>query len=106
MFVYSSIRELRPNGMIEVQKYPTFLTAHDMLRATLLTPRVPFKHSGTTFRRSTAIQLGSYDRDLPCKVDIDLYLKFLSAGYLPQLVPESLVNFRMHKNYRRNKSGE
>lgn len=98
MLVYTQVRELRPNGNVAVQEYPAFATARAMLWATLLKPRVPFKHSGTTFRRSAAIELGSYDRELPCKVDIDLYLKFMRAGYQPRLVAEPLVDFRMHKN--------
>jgi hypothetical protein len=69
-----------------------------MIMATLLKPRVPFKHSGTLFRRQTALKLGSYDINLPCKVDVDLYLKFLKAGYLPEHVDQPLVDFRMHKN--------
>jgi glycosyltransferase involved in cell wall biosynthesis len=98
VLVYTGITESRPNGLRQVHKYPVFPTARGMLWATLLNPRVPFKHSGTTFRRSVAVELGSYDRSLPCKVDIDLYLRFLSAGYLPRLVSEPLVDFRMHKD--------
>jgi glycosyltransferase involved in cell wall biosynthesis len=95
---YTRIRELRPDGSITIPKYRAFKTARAMLWATFLKPRVPFKHSGTLFQRSKVIELGSYDPDLPCKVDIDLYLKFLRAGHLPQLVREPLVEFRMHKD--------
>jgi GT2 family glycosyltransferase len=96
--VYTQIRELRPNGKIAVREYPTFATARGMLWATLLRPRVPFKHSGTMFRRAVAIELGSYDREMPCKVDIELYLRFMRAGHRPRLVKEPLVDFRMHKD--------
>lgn len=96
--VHTQIRELRPNGQSVVQEYPIFTDPSDMLRTTLLKPRLPFKHSGTMFRRDTALKLGSYDCSLPCKVDIDFYLKFLRAGYCPRLVPEPLVVFRMHSN--------
>lgn len=95
---YTRIRELRPDGAAVVQAYPEFTSADAMLWATLVRPRLPFKHSGTMFRRSVALQLGSYDPGLPCKVDIDLYLKFLRAGHRPRLVAEPLVDFRMHKN--------
>lgn len=98
VLVYTQIRELRPNGKIVVRAYPTFTTARAMLWATMLKPRVPFKHSGTMFRRSVAIGLGSYDRELPCKVDIDFYLRFMIAGHRPRLVAEPLVDFRMHKH--------
>lgn len=98
VLAYTGIAELRPNGQRIIHQYPVFSSARGMLWATLLSPRVPFKHSGTMFRRSVAIELGSYDRSLPCKIDIDLYLRFLSAGHLPRLVSEPLVDFRMHKN--------
>ena len=95
---HTAIRELRPNGAARLVTYPAFASARSMLWATLLRPRVPFKHSGTLFRRTTALALGSYDRSLACKVDIDLYLKFLHAGYRPRLIAEPLVEFRMHKD--------
>lgn len=98
VLAYSLIRELRPNGIVVVPEYPVFATPRAMLRATLLRPRVPFKHSGTTFRRGVALALGSYDPELPSKVDIDFYLKFMTAGHLPRLVAEPLVEFRMHKD--------
>lgn len=98
VLAYSSIMEYRPNGAMKVQRYPVFSSARRMLRAILLSPRVPFKHSGTMFQRRVAVELGSYDRNLPCKVDIDFYLRFLRAGHLPRLVSEPLVDFRMHKD--------
>ena len=96
--VYSGIRELRGNGSAVVQHYPRFSSVQSMLLATLLKPRLPFKHSGTLFHRETALALGSYNTTLPCKVDIDLYLKFLRAGFLPVLVNKPLVDFKMHKD--------
>ncbi len=96
--VYSDIREIRTNGEAVIRNYRQFDSTQAMVMATLLKPRVPFKHSGTLFRRKTALELGSYDTNLPCKVDIVLYLKFLKAGYLPEHVNQPLVDFRMHKN--------
>lgn len=98
VIVYANIREHRPNGVVHMQKYHSFKTASSMLLATLMSPRVPFKHSGTMFRRDVAIKLGSYDKNLTSKVDIDLYLKFLNSGYMPKLVSEPLVDFRMHED--------
>ena len=96
VLVHTGIAEHRPNGQVKVQRYQAFPAARRMLRAILVSPRVPFKHSGTMFQRRVALELGSYDRSLPCKVDIDFYLRFLHAGHLPRLVPEPLVDFRMH----------
>jgi glycosyltransferase involved in cell wall biosynthesis len=98
VLVYSNIKEVLPNVGISVRNYRSFQTACGMLWATLLMPRLPFKHSGTTFRRHAALALGSYDSELPCKVDIDFYLKFLKAGHRLHLVPEPLVEFRRHKD--------
>lgn len=96
--VFGNIRELRANGTKNPQRYRQYDTTAAMILATLLKPRLPFKHSGTLFHRQTALDLGSYDVRLPCKIDIDLFLKFLAAGHLPLHVDEALVDFRMHKN--------
>lgn len=96
--VFANIREIPANGEAAVRRYMQYDSAGEMILATLLKPRVPFKHSGTLFRRQTALELGSYDIELPCKIDVDFYLKFLEAGYLPVHVDQALVDFRMHKN--------
>lgn len=96
--VFSNIREMRVNGSENLQRYRQYAAPAAMIRATLLKPRLPFKHSGTLFHRQTALDLGSYDVGLPCKIDIDLFLKFLAAGFLPLHVDKALVDFRMHKN--------
>ncbi|MFZ0257550.1 MAG: glycosyltransferase [Gammaproteobacteria bacterium] len=96
--VYSHLEQLMPGGEVRRRVYPSFPTNQAMLRATLLSPRVPFKHSGTTFRREEALRMGSYDRDLPCKVDIDLFLKYLSSGKRLRLLEQPpAVTFRVHK---------
>ncbi len=96
--VFADIREIRPNGKAVVRSYCQYDSTRAMTMATLSKPRLPFKHSGSLFRRHTALALGSYDTNLPCKIDVDLYLKFLRAGYLPEHVDKALVEFRMHKN--------
>ena len=97
--VYSHIDELMPNGEIRRRVYPRFRTNRTMMWATLLSPRVPFKHSGTTFRRTEALAMGSYDRGLPCKVDIDLFLKYISNGKSVWLLEQPpAVTFRVHKH--------
>jgi glycosyltransferase involved in cell wall biosynthesis len=96
--VFANIREIRANGESGIRTYVQYNSSRAMTLATLMKPRVPFKHSGSLFRRQTALALGSYDINLPCKVDIDLYLKFLEADYLPEHVDEVLVDFRMHKD--------
>ena len=96
--VFANIREIRANGESGIRTYVQYNSSRAMTLATLMKPRVPFKHSGSLFRRQTALALGSYDINLPCKVDIDLYLKFMEADYLPEHVDEVLVDFRMHKD--------
>ena len=94
--VYTNNRHLLTNGETEDCRYPTYLSNDDMVRATFLRPRCPFKHSGTTFRRSVALELGGYDVDLPIKIDIAFFLKFLTGGKRLRLLEEPIVEFRMH----------
>jgi glycosyltransferase involved in cell wall biosynthesis len=96
--VFANIRVFRANGESKIRNYVQYDSTRAMILATLLNPRIPFKHTGSLFRRQTALELGSYDSNLPCKIDVDLYLKFLQAGYLPEHVDKALVDFRMHKN--------
>jgi len=56
--VHTDIVELRPGGRNTVHRYPSFATSRGMLWETLVSPRVPFKHSGTCFRRDSARPLG------------------------------------------------
>ena len=92
--VFADIREIRTNGEPVIREYRQFDTTHSMIMATLMKPRVPFKHSGTLFRRQTALDMGSYDVNLPCKIDIELYLRFMEAGYLPEHVNENSCRFQ------------
>lgn len=75
---------------------PRYSNNEEMLRGTFSRPRVPFKHSGTTFRREVALDLGGYDVTLPAKVDVDLFLKFLATDRRLVLLDEPLVEFRFH----------
>ena len=96
--VYCNNRQWMRGERIRTFKYPRFDDNQAMIRSTFLRPVVPFKHSGTTFRRDVALALGGYDTNLPLKVDIDLFLKFLGNSKHLALVDDSLVEFRMHKN--------
>lgn len=94
--VYTDYWLVRPDGRRTRVRLPAFADNAAMIRATLLRPRVPFKHSGTTFRRATALALGGYDETLPLKVDVDLFLRFLSAGKRLRHLDEPVVRFLMH----------
>ena len=96
--LYTNNVELLAGGGRRQLPYPEYATCEAMIRGVFLRPRVPFKHSGTTFRRSVALQLGGYDLELPLKVDIDLFLRFLSAGKQLHLVNDPLVVFRMYSS--------
>jgi glycosyltransferase involved in cell wall biosynthesis len=88
-------RDGKPVGRV---LYPTFANNDRMMRGVFVRPRVPFKHSGTTFRRVTALELGAYDVNLPFKIDVDLFLRFLSAGKRLYHINEPLAAFRRHRN--------
>ena len=94
--VYTNNLHLHPDGDSSLRRYPRFRSNRAMLLATFLHPIVPFKHSGTTYRRSVAIELGGYDCTLPIKVDVDLFLRFLDARRQLRLLEEPLVHFRLH----------
>jgi glycosyltransferase involved in cell wall biosynthesis len=95
--VYTNNRHVSPDGNLRFYPYPRFQDAESMINATLIRPRVPFKHSGTTFPRQLALDLGGYDRDLPVKIDVDLFLRFLSLGQRVYLLPDAVVDFRLHR---------
>lgn len=95
--VYVNIRYILPDNSYVYRPYRKFKTNSKMRWGTFLLPRVPFKHSGTTYRRDVALALGGYDVSLPLKVDIDLFLKFLAHGKKLRLIDgEPLVDFRVH----------
>jgi glycosyltransferase involved in cell wall biosynthesis len=96
--VYCNNLHLIGSEKIRAFKYPCYDNNDNMLRSTLLRPVVPFKHSGTTFRKDLALMLGGYDIRLPLKIDIDFFLKFLTNGRRLVLVNDPLVEFHMHKN--------
>jgi glycosyltransferase involved in cell wall biosynthesis len=87
-------RHGKPSGRV---RYPRFANNDRMMRSVFVRPRVPFKHSGTTFRPATALELGGYDVDLPFKIDVDLFLRFLSAGKRLYHIDEPLAAFRRHR---------
>jgi len=41
---------------------------------------IPFKHSGMLYRKSTVMELGGYDENLKEKLDVDLFLKFVTRN--------------------------
>jgi len=94
--VYGWYREWSRRGGFRVIQLPSFDDNKAMLRQTLVRPRVPFKHSGTTFDRNVGLKLGVYDQSLVSKIDVDLYLRFLRAGRRLTLIREALVEFCRH----------
>lgn len=96
--VYTNNFHRMPDGKIYKCLYPRFESNDAMIRWTLFRPRVPFKHSGTTFRRDTALAIGGYNTLLPIKVDVEFFLRFLTAGRRLDLMDKPVVEFRMHRD--------
>jgi glycosyltransferase involved in cell wall biosynthesis len=95
--IYVDHDQVLPDGRVEAIRYPEFADGRSMVRTTLLRPRVPFKHSGTTYRRAVALELGNYDTGLGIKIDIDFILRFLVAGRRVRHLPGgAAVSFRAH----------
>lgn len=95
--VYTNHYHVLPEGRTERTDYPPYPDNGRMLRAILLRPRVPFKHSGTTFRRQKALELGNYDAELGIKIDIDFVLRFVTADCRLRILPgDPVVYFHTH----------
>jgi len=105
--VYCDHDQLLPDGKVEGSRYPEFASNAALLRATLLRPRVPFKHSGMTYARDVALALGSYDTRIGIKVDVDFFLRFVVAGKRIRHLPGGpAVSFRTHNESMSRKRGK
>jgi glycosyltransferase involved in cell wall biosynthesis len=104
--IYGNIRQVYPDGHFKVRKFKSFANNRRMIWGTFLYPRVPFKHSGITYRSATALELGNYDESLPIKIDIDFMLKFMHRGRkLHHLGGAPLVSFHVHPEMMSRKRG-
>jgi glycosyltransferase involved in cell wall biosynthesis len=105
--VYCDHDQLLPDGKVEGSRYPEFASNAALLRATLLRPRVPFKHSGMAYARDVALALGSYDTQIGIKVDVDFFLRFVVAGKRVRHLPGGpAVSFRTHNESMSRKRGK
>jgi glycosyltransferase involved in cell wall biosynthesis len=94
--LYGNNLHVFPDGTEHLRRYQQYPNNQKFLRATFLSPRVPFKHSGTSFRRATALELGNYDASLPIKIDIDFFLKFMHRDRVLRHLDAPLVRFQVH----------
>lgn len=95
---YTNNKEIHPNGKLRNSSYRQCQDTDSFTRDVMISLRVPFKHSGTVFKKDVAVALGGYDANLKCKIDIDFILKFSTNGYLPILIEKPLVHFNFHKD--------
>ena len=66
--------------------------------------RNPFNHSTVMFKKSAIIAAGNYS-EMRTNQDVELWTRFLNAGYIGCNIPESLVLFRFDVNtYQRRKN--
>jgi len=63
------------------RKYPVFRDNRQAIRRTFSSFFIPFKHSSCLYRRKSFEELGAYDESFDIKVDVDLFLRFLSGGF-------------------------
>lgn len=80
-----------------VRQYPRFRTAREGIRSVLGAPLLPMKHSSIMYRRETIEALGGYDESFPIKVDIELFLRFLSGGLVVQKIDKTISLHRKHR---------
>jgi glycosyltransferase involved in cell wall biosynthesis len=104
--IYGNIRHVYPDGRSKLRTFKSFASNRRMIWGTFLYPRVPFKHSGITYPRALALELGNYDANLPIKIDIDFMLKFMhNERKLHHLAGAPLVSFHVHDQMMSRKRG-
>jgi len=94
--LYGNNLHVFPDGTEHLRRYQQYPSNQKFLRATFVSPRVPFKHSGTSFRRATALELGNYDASLPIKIDVDFFLRFMHNDRVLRHLDAPLVRFQVH----------
>lgn len=97
-FFYSNNTEVYPNGKVKRSRYKTFSTNRKFLLSIFASPRVPYKHSGSTFKKDKVHKIGGYDSNLQSKIDIDFIAKCLTGGLNFNLIEEPIVRFSFHKD--------
>jgi len=95
-FVYGDIEIISTEGnVLSRQIFPQIRSVSKLVRAGLVKPVGPIKHSAVLMERAVALQLGNYDPSLPSEYDLDLILKIaLLAGF--SRVPAFVAQYRVH----------
>lgn len=80
-----------------VRQYPRFRSAKEGIRSVLGAPLLPMKHSSIMYRREAIEALGGYDESFPIKVDVELFLRFLSEGMAVRKIDRTISLHRKHR---------
>lgn len=94
-WVYVDYEEVLPNSHSRI-RLPSYPSPERLRNAILTRPRLPFKHSGMTVRRSLLVAIGGYDERLSIKVDVELMLRAIERGIQPRHLPYPIVRFHWH----------
>lgn len=94
-WVYADYREATGRHS-KIIRLPEYATPGGMLLGTMLRPRVPFKHSGTTVNRQLLVGIGGYDERFSIYEDVELTLRALCVGIQPRHLRHPIVLFRRH----------
>lgn len=94
--VYGDLEIISPSGeVLGRQVFPAIDSAAALVRAGLLRPLGPLKHSTVLMDRRVALQTGNYDAGLACEYDLDLILKIaLAAGF--SRLDRPVAQYRVH----------
>lgn len=94
--VYGNIEWISAEGRILGRRiFPAVKTVARLIRAGLLSPVGPVKHSAILMDRKVVLDQGNYDPTLPSEYDLDLILKIArTAGF--SRVPDFVVQYRIH----------
>ncbi len=90
-------RYINPKGkVIGIQITPGYTQASESLTAQKDGRLVIALHSGFMTYMDKIKEVEGYREDLPCVVDLDLYNRMIEKGNVLIILPEKLVEYRMH----------
>ncbi|MDY0296857.1 MAG: glycosyltransferase [Acidobacteriota bacterium] len=94
--VYGNIEWISVDGRILGRRvFPAVKTVTRLIRAGLLSPVGPVKHSAILMDREVVLDQGNYDPTLASEYDLDLILKIARAAGFCR-VPDFVVQYRIH----------
>lgn len=97
-FIYTNNLEIYLNTGKERKSKYYFKSNNQLKSSIFLSPRIPYKHSGTVLYKESILNIGGYDKNLKIKIDIDLILKVLSNNLEVYCIEKPYIKFLAHND--------